>query len=402
MQATDGPARQKAIEHPPARSARWRWTRRASYLTAVLSTALAAVYAAQSVALQSSEARPVSIVPIVVMSLVQWWLWGLCTPLVFAAADRWDVTLRPRKSAIGLHVGLALALSLAQSALTSAVAFQLALSEEPRAFLQFFSGYAYSRLQSNLLLYGMLLFTHWSVMQTVAARARAVREAELEGALARAELDALRMQLNPHFLFNTLHAIRTLVDTDPSSAREMLIRLGDLLHATLDASATQETTLEEELALLRGYFDIELTRFAGRLTIDIDVPDALLHARIPSFALQPLAENAIRHGTARLIDGGTISLRARVESAGFPGARGATDGPVLVLEMDNPMPTMPNEVGPETVGHGVGLASTRARLVRLYGPAASLDFNATSTLENSYVRVTLRLPLRTEPPILRK
>lgn len=353
----------------------WRWTRRATAFAAFGSTAFAAVYAAQTIALQSIESRPTSALPIIAVSGAQWWVWGLFSPVVFALANRFPVTRATWFSAVPLHLLAAAAMSVVHATVIALVVMQLPIGDMPRPFGLIFSSYAYSRLQSNLLIYVALLAVHAGLVQASLARQRAVRTVALEGALARAELDALRMQLNPHFLFNTLHAIRTLVDSDPATARQMLVRLGDLLHATLDASAQQESSLEDELTLLRGYLDIEATRFADRLRIEIEVPENLRDARVPSFVLQPLAENAVRHGIAHRVAGGTIRLSASE-------AQGA-----LHLRMVNDAPSSP---GNASRGHGVGLASTRARLLRMYGDAGSVSLS----LHDGLATLDMRLPLR--------
>lgn len=363
-----------ALENPSTVT-RWRWTRKATIVAAVGSSAFAAIYAAQTVALQNTESRPIDAFPIVVVSFAQWWMWGLLAPVVITAANHWPIARAPRAATAARHTLLALLLSLTHAAVIAMLVMYMPFSERPRGFLDVFSSYAYSRLQGNVLIYVALLSVHWGLIQAAIARERAVQTVALEGALARAELDALRMQLNPHFLFNTLHAIRTLVDSDQTKARHMLLRLGDLLHATLDASAQQESSLEEELTLLRGYLDIESTRFADRLTVVIDVPSTLSTARVPSFVLQPLAENAVRHGISQRVIGGRIELVAR------------DDAGTLAITMTNDAPTTP---GRSTRGHGVGLATTRARLARLYGNLASIDL----TLRDEHAVLQLRLPLR--------
>lgn len=357
----------------------WRWTSRATSFAAIGSTAFAAIYAAQTIALQSIESRPANAWPIIVVSGAQWWVWGLLSPVVFALANRFPVTRDSWHTAVPLHLLAAAAMSVVHATLIALVVMQLPFGDMPRTFGMIFSSYAYSRLQSNLLIYIALLAVHAGLVQASLARERAVHAVALEGALARAELDALRMQLNPHFLFNTLHAIRTLVEADPTAARQMLLRLGDLLHATLDASAQQESSLEDELTLLRGYLDIEATRFADRLRVEFDVPSSLRDARVPSFVLQPLAENAVRHGIAQRVAGGTIHISAREESG------------ALRIVMVNDAPSSPAK---DTRGHGVGLASTRARLLRLYGPAASVSLS----LHDNQATLDMRLPLRRGDP----
>src|SRR5262249_29158966 len=126
--------------------------------------------------------------------------------------------------------------------------------------------------------------------------------------LAQAQLSALKMQVHPHFLFNTLHSISALLHCDVEAADRMVARLGDFLRLTLDHSGDQEVTLEQELEFLRCYLDIELTRFQDRLTVNLDIEPATLEAQTPNLILQPIVENAIRHGIATRIEPGRIEI----------------------------------------------------------------------------------------------
>ena len=152
----------------------------------------------------------------------------------------------------------------------------------------------------------------WRLFQAIDARNRLRRQelsaAHLETELARAQLHALQLQLQPHFLFNTLHAIGVLNQDDPARATRMIASLGDLLRGSLDNRAAKEITLEQELALLEHYLDIESVRFSDRLEVSIDVPPSVKQYLVPTFSLQPLVENAVRHGVARR-DGSEFALR---------------------------------------------------------------------------------------------
>jgi LytS/YehU family sensor histidine kinase len=176
--------------------------------------------------------------------------------------------------------------------------------------------------------------------------------------LAQAELQNLKMQLHPHFLFNTLHAISVLMQEDVTAANRMLVRLSELLRLTLENAGTQETALRQELEFLRLYLEIEQTRFQDRLAVKIEVDPAALDARVPSLILQPLVENALRHGIARNPGAGVIEIRAHRESE------------LLRLEVRDNGPGLRAEVE-----EGVGLSNTRARLAQLYGGAARFEIN---------------------------
>jgi signal transduction histidine kinase len=198
-----------------------------------------------------------------------------------------------------------------------------------------------------------------------------------------AQLKMLRYQLNPHFLFNTLNAISTLVLTkDGAQANKMLTQLSAFLRYSLDSDPLQRTTLAEELRALQLYLDIEKTRFGDRLTVDMDVDEELLDARVPSLILQPAIENAIKYAIAKMESGGVIRITAKRE------------GEMVRLQVcDN---------GPETPGDlqallndsktGVGLVNMRDRLAHLYGPRQSFSV---STLAPTGLCVSLKLPIET-------
>jgi len=205
------------------------------------------------------------------------------------------------------------------------------------------------------------------------------RASVLEQQLAEARLEALRMQLNPHFLFNTLHAVSTLVGKDPKGVRRMIARLSDLLRRVLDESAPQEMALAEEVDVIEGYFEIQKIRFQGRLDVEIDVPPALRDAQVPYLILQPLAENAVKHGASQVRGEGRITIRAR------------RDGADLVLEVRDNGPGLPEN---SRESGGIGLQNVRARLEELYGSASSLAVDPVSGGRG--VITTLRLPYHTE------
>jgi signal transduction histidine kinase len=212
-----------------------------------------------------------------------------------------------------------------------------------------------------------------------------LRASQLEARLAQAQLEVLKGQLHPHFLFNTLHAISTLIHRDPDAADEMLAQLSDLLRMTLATVGVQEVPLQQELEFLRRYLDIQQTRFADRLKVIVDVPPDTLDVKVPNQVLQPLVENAIHHGVDARRGDGLVEIRARAE------------GDMLRLEVRDDGPGLkiaPGEI-PPSKGTGIGLSNTRARLRELYGPESALelaDYPAGGTL------VSLLIPLRRAQP----
>jgi LytS/YehU family sensor histidine kinase len=191
------------------------------------------------------------------------------------------------------------------------------------------------------------------------SKIREVREAELESRLAQARLEALRMQLNPHFLFNTLNSIASLIQEEPAAAEEMIEALSELLRLTLNSTDRQEITVREELQFLDRFLHIEQTRFGNRLRVEKVVDAGALDALVPILILQPLVENAVRHGIENQIAPGTV--RISVERCGKTLRLGVVDdGRGLKAQHDG-------------LKEGVGLNNTRARLKELYGGKGVLE-----------------------------
>lgn len=189
-------------------------------------------------------------------------------------------------------------------------------------------------------------------------RDRETAAARLEARLAHAQLQALRSQIRPHFLFNTMNAISTLMHRDADAADEMLSRLCELLRDSLDADGVQEVPLRHELRVLDHYLDIMRLRFPDRLAVDVRVDDDVLDERVPQFILQPLAENAIEHGIARRSRGGRIVVAAAREGGGLR----------ITVADNGPGPAG----GPAASREEAGLRHTRERLREIYGPDAAL------------------------------
>jgi hypothetical protein len=202
-------------------------------------------------------------------------------------------------------------------------------------------------------------------------REREIVAAQLEAQLATAHLQALRMQLNPHFLFNALHSAAMLTMMDPDAAHRVLVQLSALLRTTLDRSASAEVPLAEEIDFLDRYLAIEQIRFQDRLQVDIRADDDALAGTVPNLILQPLVENAVRHGIARRTDARRLTIR------------GARENGSLVLEVEDDGPGLPGgwTLTPPEGSSGVGLANIRSRLERMYGEHGRLEL-LTPTREN--------------------
>jgi LytS/YehU family sensor histidine kinase len=233
-----------------------------------------------------------------------------------------------------------------------------------------------------LLLYAVIVLISHAFAYYKQYRQGELQASQLRTQLVQAQLEALKMQLHPHFLFNTLHSISALLNQDIEAARRMISRLGDFLRLTLENVGTQEVTLQQELEFLNGYLEIERIRFQDRLTTRVKVDPELLDQRVPNLILQPIVENAMRHAIANS-GGGRIEIEVEPRN-GMLRIQVRDNGPGL-----HGMPTVT-----DNARHGLGLANTKARLDRLYGPAHRLDL--TNEPAGGLV-VTLELPRHPSP-----
>jgi hypothetical protein len=224
---------------------------------------------------------------------------------------------------------------------------------------------------SDVVLYGVTACVTWLLQHYRANRARELHAAQLESALADARLDALRLQLNPHFLFNALNAVAATMYEQPRAADEMLARLGDLLRATLQADM-QEHTLADELRLLSLYLDIQRARFGERLRVTLDIAPGLDAVRVPFLVLQPLVENAIEHA------GNALEHRVSVHAHAQHGR--------VELRVSN----ADGHPGAHHRGHGIGMGNTQARLRHLYGEDAGLALETLADRTQARVWLPLR------------
>lgn len=323
-------------------------------------------------------------------AMPRWYVWGALLPVI-AWSDQ-VVAGRP-EAGRGLRTRLLWHVPLALGWSAVAVAVQVALrpvlgASTPGSWL----AYAALRYPGELFVYGMLAGA--LVARAYAAEARrrereaadlAVRAARLEAGLAEARLHALGAQLHPHFLFNALNTVSAYTEREPATARRLMAELGALLRASLDHGARPEVALREELAFLDAYLAIERARFAGRLTVTVRADNDALDARVPGFLLQPLVENAIKHGVGPRAAGGRVDVDVRRMTDQLGGDR-------LVLQVRDDGVGLP--AGWDLAAHaGVGLGNVMGRLAALYpgrhrfgvGPAPG-----------GGVRVEAELPVQSE------
>lgn len=312
----------------------------------------------------------------ITLAFVEAWAWAALTPLIFWLSSRSAATrmlwLRvPMLLLIGIVIamGVHLLLDFSREQLVT-----LPRRRMGRPIFSPLRELGRLRYLNHLLVYFAVLATGFAREFFLRDRRRQQREVRLQAQLAEARLDALRMQLNPHFLFNTLHAMSALVERDPGGVRRMIARLSELLRHTIDRGATDEVPLRDELGFLRRYIEIMEVRFQGRLQIEMSVDQETLDAMVPNLVLQPLVENAFEHGVSRTTGLGRVSIAVRREEE------------QLVLSVHDNGPGL----GADDAG-GVGTGNTRARLEQLYGNAASLTLRDAA---EGGVIAEIRLPFR--------
>jgi two-component system, LytTR family, sensor kinase len=337
-----------------------------------------------------------------------WWLlWAVLTPLVFALARRFRLDGRHRWAAALAHLAAGLVVSLVHLGVIG-VLYYYTITHGTRVagplvqVENILDAYLVVDIMTYFAVVGAwyaLEFAERVREREVAALQLEAHAASLEAQMAEARLSALRMELNPHFLFNALNALSTLiVERRTSEASQMLSRVSDFLRHTLAAPDRPEVTLEEELALTTLYLEIERVRLGERLDVRLAVPHGIRRARVPSFLLQPLVENAVRHGIAPHEAGGTLLVTAE------------RTGDTLRLVVRNEALTEGDAVGVAAVVHrvveerateddpasrGIGLANTRARLEALYGQRQRL---ALAPVGPTGAEVIVELPYRETAP----
>jgi signal transduction histidine kinase len=377
---------------------------------------VALAFASSSYAMYALKGEPIDWRMPVTWAFGEWWGYALLAPAVAWLARRARVADGARTDA---HVGVgprgaALLLAgwagflLASQALY--VAFERGLgmagSLGQLSYGRQLLVHLPKRGPFTLLVFAAIVGAVWALDLYRRYRERELRASQLEARLARAQLDALRQQLHPHFLFNTLNTISALMHRDVEAADRVVTRLGDLLRMGLQRSSRQEIALREELDFLERYVEIQRTRFQDRLTVAIEAEPEALDLLVPSLVLQPLVENAVRHAVEPRVEPGRVEVRARREDGRLV-LTVADDGPGIVAEACASASTKgcgvglanraEGEVGgthASTKGCGVGLANTKARLEQLYGEAHRFVL---ANREGGGLEVRLELPLRAGP-----
>ena len=315
------------------------------------------------------------ILEILVANLVYWYVPALLAPVIVTLASRYPFRRGHISRFLLVHVSAVLVYSIMNIAAMFATRFALGVQPDSR-------GLWWTIRVEYLRQLDWMLMTYWFVVGVTHAlefrresERRALDSAQLETRLVEAQLQSLQRQLHPHFLFNTLNAIAGLMRSDVDAADRMMDRLGDLLRMTLNTSNIQEVALKEELEVLQKYLDIEQVRLGDRMTVNIDIDPDALDAQLPNFLLQPLVENAVRHGIATRVEPGQLRISATRRSNRLT---------IDILNSGDDVP--PHRL--TLLNQGVGLANTRARLEHRYPNDHSLVF---SNADPGF-RVTVNIP----------
>jgi two-component system LytT family sensor kinase len=306
------------------------------------------------------------------LNLADWYLWGLMAPGIIWLGRRFPLERERWTRSTVMHLIAGAGVALLKWWLDNLFRHYVLGLPSGVSLAYVFHG--------NLLTYSILVAASQGYLYYERYRQGELRSAQLSTQLAQAQLQALRMQLHPHFLFNTLNSIAALIHKDPDAADRMTARLSDLLRLTLDNIGVQEVPLAQELEFLERYLEIERTRFSDRLVVRMDVAPETLDASTPYLILQPLVENAIHHGIAARSSPGSVIVQA------------ARDGGMLVLEVRDDGPGI-RLAAPST--NGLGISSTRERLEKLYGDAHIFEL---SNAAEGGLTVKLAFPFRLMRP----
>jgi two-component system LytT family sensor kinase len=345
-----------------------------------INTALVLVLSVQDYYLGRSEGSHPEFWRILLPGLISFWIYAALTPPVLWLCWNYPIQRKRFFSRLSLHFAASLLFTVIHVTLRILLYPRMGgkiVAVTPAVWRTMFLYVAFDNIVNT---YAMIAFLGHMMLSYHELRARELRSAQLEGKLAKAQLSMLKMQLQPHFLFNTLNAVSALTRDHPEAAEDMLVRLSDLLRRTLDNDAEQEVPLRSELAFLGQYLEIEQVRFADRLKIHLHPDPETLDAMVPNMFLQPLVENALRHGIGRKAQGGSLEMRSWRET-----------GDLLVSVQDTG-PGFPAE-GLTPMEEGIGLTNTRSRLQHLHPGNHQINF---ANAPGGGAIVTLRIPFRTQ------
>ena len=318
------------------------------------------------------------------LNLVQFYVWAVLSPLVFRFSRRFPIELRPLNVRNLLLYFPAL---ISFAGIHQVIHLAVLWSITPRwrqkypALIDCYRAYFAFGFYIDLIIALLIVIAVHTLLYYQSFRASELAQSSLKAQLAQAQLRALKMQLHPHFLFNTLHSISSLVLEDPPKANSMIARLGDFLRLTVDNSDQQLVTLKEETEFLRCYLDIEQVRFGDRLTVTFELEPQTLSAQVPHLILQPVVENAIQHAIAPRSTRGHINIEAKRLNSLLRVAI-SDNGPGISSNANLPWK------------QGVGLTNVRTRLQQIYGPDFRFELMNTN---GGGLTAVMEIPFEREP-----
>lgn len=354
---------------PPSPSHRLR----GALLLFLLWTGIGLSFASQFYLSSSLSGRPIPWSQAISYALADWYVWAALSLVILRLCQRFPLERLQWSNHLLVHLIASVSLALAYTFLRALVAqAQNWVAGDPVPFSEAMQPLLFKTYHFNFIIYWVIASVAHAANYYRKFHQRERATLDLERRLTEARLQALRMQLNPHFLFNAMHSVSALMHKDVEAADSMLARLSELLRLTLNTDGAQTIPLSEELAILQRYLDIERIRFGDRLTIELDIAPAAQSCRVPALILQPVVENSLRHGIAPYARPGTVRVAAKREN----------DQLILTVEDNGGGLTRPMK-------EGIGLSNSRARLAELYGEQQSLTIEARP---EGGLRVVLSLP----------
>jgi sensor histidine kinase YesM len=356
---------------------RRRWVRLAAIWG--IWTFIGIVFTLQGYFTSYRSERPMPFMESLYLQMTWAYVYALGTPLVLWAASRLPIERSNWIRSALLHVPISIVFSVVLTALARVIIWLILGYRMGRPLtFQSMTNFVVGNFTEGIGIYLLIALISYAYDYYRRYREGKLETLQLEAQLSQAQLQALKMQLHPHFLFNTLHSISALLTKDVESARKMITRLGDFLRLTLENSGSQEVTLQQEMQFLSCYLEIERIRFQNRLVTRIDLDEQTLDAKVPNLILQPIVENAIRHGIAPRSTPGLLEIEAKQHN-----------GVLRIQVRDNGPGLSEHRTSEKLFKKGLGLVNTETRLERLYGAAHLFDL---SNNPDGGLIVTLEIP----------
>lgn len=346
-----------------------------------------ALFFTSQVSMQSRLSQnPIPFFRILSWQLASAYVWLAFMPLILWLGRKFRFENGQWKKSVPVHFIASIFVAFAQQAVDALILPKLGYPPNIKfaSYLETYQVFLLINFHLSVSIYWAVIGIKHAIGYYQKYRERELRASQLEARLAQTRLQVLKMQLHPHFLFNTLNAISELVYKDPEAAEQMITNLSDLLRLSLDNVGIQEVPLQQELEFLKKYIEIEQTRFHDRLQIEMHIEADTLDATVPNMILQPLVENAIKHGIAPRSWGGRIDIETEKQN-----------GSLLLRVTDDGVGVPDGNT--ETLKEGVGLSNTRARLRHLYGEAHKFELQS---LKDGGLALKLEIPFKSSAEVV--